>query len=326
MQISVIIPAYNCAATLPAAVESAAEQNFDLKEIIIIDDGSGDSTPAVISSLKEKYGFIKSVRTENGGPAKARNRGIEEASGEFIMFLDSDDTFVPGTFEKISPLLGKNTDMLIFGFRQNFYGRAKDKIYSADGDFDIDIFYKNNLLNQVWNKAYRRDFLNKYGIRFTDYKYGEDRIFNADVLAHSPAVNAIPDVLYNYNIDKSVSLISGYIPEKFDACKEIHKKFSALCGDKSVTDYMFLKNVLSCMTVLYAENCRLTGEEKKEETKRIVTDSLVHETMKNKQNGIATEIIRRIILTQNPSLNLLFAWAVAVCQKKLLPLFLRFRG
>lgn len=323
MQISIIIPAYNCADTIENAVASAAF--YEDTEIIIIDDGSTDSTKEKISELKEKFSCVKSITQPNAGPAKARNAGMDIAQGKYIMFIDSDDTFEPEAVKKVLARLENDTDMLIFGFRQNFFGRAEDKIYSLSSPFDIDEYYKNNLLNQVWNKAYRRDFLNRNNIRFKDYRYGEDRIFNAEILDRKPEVKTIPDVLYNYNIDKSVSLISGYIPEKFDACKVIHSYYSELCTDTSASSYMFLKNILSCMTVLFADNCKLTAKEKKTKIREILSDSAVVESMQIKQQSKATEIIRKIIKTGNVNLNYLFSYSVAFCQKHFLPLFLQFR-
>ena len=324
MLLSVIIPAYNCKDTLSAAVNSVAE-NFKDTEIIIIDDGSTDETPSVINNLKKSYSCIVTERIKNSGPANARNFGISKASGDFIMFLDSDDSFIKKTYETVTHNLSDDTDLLIFGFRQNFYGRAEDKIYSLSSPFSVDEYYRNNLLNQVWNKAYKREFLIKNNILFKDYRYGEDRIFNADVLKNSPTVKAIPDVLYNYNIDKSVSLISGYIPEKFDACKEINRYYADLCEDKSTADYMFLKNIMSCMTVLFADNCSLTVKEKKGVIKNIISDADVKKAMGSKQNSTANEIIRKIIKTENVNLNFLFAFSVAFIQKHFLSLFLKFR-
>ncbi|MBR5497607.1 MAG: glycosyltransferase family 2 protein [Clostridia bacterium] len=322
MQLSIIIPAYNCADTIENAVASAAFCQDS--EIIIIDDGSSDSTPEKINQLKEKHQNIKIVRQENSGPAAARNNGISIAQGKYVMFIDSDDTFEP-EITKVLSETEKDTDMLIFGFRQNFQSRAEDKVYSLTSPFSIDEYYRNNLLNQVWNKVYRRDFINSNNIRFKDYRYGEDRIFNAEILRLQPVVKAIPDVLYNYNIDKNVSLISGYIPEKFDACKVIHSYYSALCSDKNVSNYMFLKNVLSCMTVLFAGNCKLTTSQKKQQIKNIIKDSCVIEAMKTKQLSVAGEIIRKVIATGNANLNYLLAFSVAFCQKHFLPLFLKFR-
>lgn len=325
MLISVIIPAYNCSGTLVSAVESVV-CGFDDIEIIIIDDGSVDSTPAVISSLKEKYSFIKSKRIKNSGPANARNEGIKTASGDYIMFIDSDDSYEKSIFSIVAPLLASSPDILIFGFRQRFAEQADDKIYSLNEPFNIDLYYKNNLLNQVWNKVYKREFLLKNNIYFKDYKYGEDRIFNADALKCNPSVITVPDVLYNYNIDKSVSLISGYEPKKFTACKEIYNNFSTLCKSSDVPRYMFLKNILSCMTVMFADNCRLTKAEKKAEINKILSDNSVKESMCEKLDGTAVNIVRKIIKTGSVTLNYSFAKCVAICQKKFLPLFLKFRG
>lgn len=322
--LSVIIPAYNCKDTLSATVFSVAE-NFKDTEIIIIDDGSADETPSVIDDLKSIYSCIVTKRIQNSGPANARNEGLKLAQGDFVMFIDSDDTFERNTFKTVSEALTPDTDLLIFGFRQNFLGRAEDKIYSSDAPFTTDEYYKNNLLNQVWNKGYRREFLINNNIFFRDYRYGEDRIFNAEVLGHSPVVKAVADVLYNYNIDKSVSLISGYIPEKFDACKIINRHYSGLCRDKATADYMFLKNIVSCMTVLFADNCKLTVKEKKAVIKRIISDEDVKNAMESKQDSTANEIIRKIIKTENVNINYLFAFSVAFIQKHFLPVFLKFR-
>ncbi len=324
MLLSVIIPAYNCKATLSAAVISVAE-NFKDTEIIIIDDGSTDITPDVIDSLKTHYSCISSKRITNSGPANARNEGIKLAAGEFVMFIDSDDTFEESTFRAVSENLDKDTDMLIFGFRQNFMGRAEDRIYSLDSPFTVDEYYKNNLLNQVWNKAYKKDFLLNNNILFENYKYGEDRIFNADVLSRNPVVKTIPDVLYNYNIDKSVSLISGYIPEKFDACRKINSIYRKLCTDSRTTDYMFLKNIVSCMTVLFADNCKLSSKEKKAVIKKIISDIDVKKAVESAQDSTANEIIRKIIGTENVFLNFILAYGIAFIQKHLLPVFLKFR-
>lgn len=322
MQLSIIIPAYNCSETLKNAVSSVI--GYDDTEIIIVNDGSTDSTSEIISQLECKYKNIVSINQQNSGPAKARNEGIKIAKGKHIMFLDSDDTFTNGAIDTVLSSLTDNIDMLIFGFKQNFSGRAGDKIYSLNSPFSVDEFYKNNLLNQVWNKAYRKSFITNNNICFSDYRYGEDRIFNANVLYANPTVKSIPNVLYNYNIDKSVSLISGYIPEKFDACKVIHSYYSKLCKS-DVSNFMFMKNILSCMTVLFADNCKLTNKQKRQKIKEIVNDPVVTTSMNDKQQGFANEIVRRIIKTSNIQLNYIFAYSVAFCQKNMLPLFLKFR-
>ena len=91
-KVSVIVPCFNRATLLPRALESIFAQTFKDYEVIVVDDGSTDDTPQV---MKQYNGRVQYIRKENGGSASARNRGIEEAKGEYIAFLDSDDYWTP---------------------------------------------------------------------------------------------------------------------------------------------------------------------------------------------------------------------------------------
>jgi glycosyltransferase involved in cell wall biosynthesis len=95
VSISVIIPAYNSAAYIEAALQSALEQTYPPSEIIVIDDGSADDTAAKAGSYP-----VRVLRQRNGGPAAARNAGIREATGEWIAFLDADDSWIPEKLER----------------------------------------------------------------------------------------------------------------------------------------------------------------------------------------------------------------------------------
>lgn len=101
--ISVVIPAYNYARTLARAVESVCAQLDGVPaELIVIDDGSTDETPAVIAALQAAHpGRLRAIRKENGGLASVRNLGIREAAGKYLVFLDADDEMAPGALEAI---------------------------------------------------------------------------------------------------------------------------------------------------------------------------------------------------------------------------------
>ncbi len=101
--ISVVIPAYNYALTLPRAVESVLLQlDTAVAELIVIDDGSSDDTPRVIETLLTSHpGRFRALRKENGGLASVRNRGIREAKGTYLVFLDADDEMVSGALEAL---------------------------------------------------------------------------------------------------------------------------------------------------------------------------------------------------------------------------------
>ena len=102
---SVIIPAYNSAATIGNAIDSAISQEPDSPEIIIVDDGSTDGT----SSMLERYRFaVKVIDQKNSGPSVARNAGVAEANGEFVALLDADDTWLPGRLHQTVSAFEKN--------------------------------------------------------------------------------------------------------------------------------------------------------------------------------------------------------------------------
>lgn len=143
-RVSVVIPAYNSAQYLGEAVQSIFDQTFDDYEIIVVDDGSTDNT----RDLVESYGGrVRYVHQENGGASKARNRGIAEARGAYIAFLDADDCWEPDKLEKQVSLLERNPNLgMVFtdavGFDENGLlprmGRKKSLL--LDGDVACNIF------------------------------------------------------------------------------------------------------------------------------------------------------------------------------------------
>lgn len=131
--ISVIIPAYNYAGTLPRAIESVMAQLHEISaELIVIDDGSQDSTPEVIEKLLVAHqGRFRAIRKENGGLASVRNRGIEEAKGEYLIFLDADDEMAPGALSAFKQHLHENPEsrMVIGGHRAvSENGKSRDHL------------------------------------------------------------------------------------------------------------------------------------------------------------------------------------------------------
>lgn len=90
-KISVIVPVYNAERFLRECLDSVVSQDYVAKEVLLIDDGSTDSSGSICDEYAQRYSFIRVIHKKNGGPSAARNTGIEEASGEWVIFLDSDD-------------------------------------------------------------------------------------------------------------------------------------------------------------------------------------------------------------------------------------------
>ncbi|AWT08733.1 glycosyltransferase family 2 protein [Stutzerimonas frequens] len=117
--ISIVIPAYNYAKTLPRAVESVIAQLSESSELLVIDDGSTDETPAVLADLQDKHpGLFRAIRKPNGGLSSVRNRGIAEAKGTYLVFLDADDELAPDALRLLSEHLVQHpqTRMVIGGY------------------------------------------------------------------------------------------------------------------------------------------------------------------------------------------------------------------
>lgn len=118
LRISVVIPAYNYARTLPRAVESVlAQLGEGSAELLVIDDGSTDATPQVLESLQGQHpGRFRALRKANGGLSSVRNRGIVEAVGQYLIFLDADDEMAPGALAALSQHIDTHPDSrLIIG-------------------------------------------------------------------------------------------------------------------------------------------------------------------------------------------------------------------
>ncbi len=106
--VSVVIPAWNSAGTLPRAIDSVLAQTWEPREIIVVDDGGTDATPALLAGYGER---VRVFSQANGGPASARNRGLSEARGQYVAFLDADDHWLPEKLERQVALLDARPDI-----------------------------------------------------------------------------------------------------------------------------------------------------------------------------------------------------------------------
>lgn len=212
MKFSVIIPAYNCEKTLEATVESVRVSGLKDYEILLVDDGAQDGTPALCDRLCAQYPEVRCIHQENAGVSAARNRGITAAQGEYLWFADADDTVDAGALTHAAEIaLEQQPDMLIFGLSFDYYHRGKcyrreelvwpqERMLSADelrGVFQE--LYACNALTPVWNKLFRRAVIVGSGVRFhEDRILMEDLLFVLEVLAHCGRVYCLPEVIYRY--------------------------------------------------------------------------------------------------------------------------------
>lgn len=181
-KVSVIIPAYNSAQFIAETLDSLVNQTLKDIEVIIVNDGSTDGTQKIVDAYCEKYGIFKSFIKENGGVSSARNYGLEKATGEYVVFLDADDTYTEKSLEAFYETAERTGADIVLGRIMNFgkdiaskYNAFADRLASMES---VTTFTKILLWNfLVGNKCYRRQRLVESGVRFPEYKYSEEGAF-----------------------------------------------------------------------------------------------------------------------------------------------------
>lgn len=227
-KVSIIIPTYNYADYVITAIDSALNQSYDNKEIIVVDDGSTDNSASI---LTEKYGRrICLIQQENQGVSAARNKGISVANGEFILPLDSDDWIDPMYLVLTVPMMSDpkvgivSTDYMKFGvdnFYVNTYHITLEQEIDGNG-IPICSLIRRKAFDQT--PGYTRAFVNAAGnTRALGY---EDWNLWLDILKRGWKMETVNKPLFNYRT-KSFSMWNpappgGVSPEAFAALKRLH--------------------------------------------------------------------------------------------------------
>ena len=216
--ISIIIPIYNVSQYLNECIQSVVNQSYKDFECILIDDGSSDGSEMICDQWAQKDSRIKVIHQSNQGVSKARNRGIAEAQGEYITFIDSDDWIDPNYLNELfQPIEKYNVDLVVCGLQQQYnngtfqnysYKKKKIKIEKQFTNEFTDI-NKQFLLFGPVIKLYRKSIIQKHNIHFPpEYTYGEDLLFNYSYLEYVKAIYIVDQCLYHYRIIGSGTLSS----------------------------------------------------------------------------------------------------------------------
>lgn len=223
-KISIIIPVYNGEKYIRKCLNSIINQNYENKEIIIVNDCSNDNTKNICENYTQKYGYIKLINLPNNqGVSSARNIGIDKASGKYISFIDADDEIIGELYKDISILLEhEEYDLIIFGSNHISKNKIKEEVTLqekkyinkneiVDYLYNIDIKQKPRVLNVIWNKIYSKEVIQENNLRFReDIDLGEDFIFNCNYFKHINRIFDIKKCYYNYYVKKSNNLTTKF--------------------------------------------------------------------------------------------------------------------
>ena len=212
MKISFIIPVYNCKDYLSACVDSIRAVNAEDYEILLIDDGSTDESGAICDDLADNFPEVRVVHQANAGASAARNRGLDQACGDRVVFIDADDTIEAKAMRAmIRDERFCHADLILYHLSFDFYRkqtcyRSVQTGYPHDGWMDketwTDMLYSMfncDSLTSACTKVFNRAMLEKYGLRFrTDMILYEDFEFVLRYMRHCDTIWNVPQAIYHY--------------------------------------------------------------------------------------------------------------------------------
>lgn len=206
VKLSVIIPIYNVEKYLNQTLETIRRQTFTDFECIMINDGSTDDSEKIINKYcAEDHRFRCIHHTNSQGAGPSRNDGLKEAKGSFIYFMDSDDTIEVDTFADNLVLFEDSTAIVMFGHEDIKNGTVvrtsnltERKIHASDFSNQFISLMKTGAMYTIWNKIYRKSFLDENDLWFGDEKRGQDYLFNLRVYQNTPEIIINSDIYYHY--------------------------------------------------------------------------------------------------------------------------------
>lgn len=259
-KISIVVPIYNVENYLNKCINSLLEQTYKKIEIILVNDGSTDSSSTICEKYKIYDNRIKIVHKKNGGLSDARNIGIEKSEGDYILFVDSDDYIDKDSCEKFINILKNKTADIITGNARKIQNKISSLIQYSQSEFSLSMsgekFLKKELKNgtmhmAVWLNLYKREFLINKNLKFKKGLLHEDEEFTPRAFLKATSVISTKILFYNYVVrTNSITTTKNLEKNAYDIlkiCTELHKiyilvedkELNQLLRDNLVTKYLY---------------------------------------------------------------------------------------
>ena len=277
-KISVIVPVYNTEKFLHRCIDSVLVQTYKDFELLLIDDGSKDSSGAICDEYAEKDARVRVFHKENGGVSSARNLGLDNAKGEWITFVDADDWVDDCWLQSINSEVYRHSDTDIIRYGYNCYNeegvflesvRAECTMIADNPEQFIVYSESNKYYEMVWNSAFRTTLVSNIRFR-TDIQWSEDYLFMYECFACARKMLILDCALYHYrnrtdglSREASPEKIIRAIGDNYSACIPLLK--SSFEKRKKKKNYLYHSN--KAVSMLYTD--KQTTYDKRAELSRI---------------------------------------------------------
>ncbi|MFI9251350.1 CDP-glycerol glycerophosphotransferase family protein [Streptomyces sp. NPDC053069] len=233
---SLIVPCFKVQGFLRECLDSVLLQSFNDFELIAVDDRSPDGCGAILDEYAERDPRVKVLHLpENVGLGRARNAGMPHATGDYLFFLDSDDTLTPGALQAITDRLAeaRDPDVLVFDYARTYWwgGTRRNVLAHVLGEAGPDTFTADefpqilDLLMVVWNKVYRRRFVESEGFRFPPGYY-EDTPWTFPAMLSARRIATLDRICVNYRQRRQGSILSTTSRKHFDIHDQYERVFA----------------------------------------------------------------------------------------------------
>lgn len=293
-KVSVIVPVYNVENELKTCIESIISQSHENWELWLIDDGSTDKSPMLCDEYEKRDSRIHVLHKENGGVSAARNSGLQQVTGEYVLFVDSDDYLEKQALEKmVAEAEDKTADVVLCGF---FYRVMHDNSVVenvADASFAGDnkelaktVFagvFEKDLINPPWNKLIKRSVLQENNLQFNEaYSILEDLSFSVQLLEKCSKVVIMKEALYNYVYKEQNNLVHKFHSNFFeallffDACMSKYSSQVAEPEMERIRHHFFCRKTLMFLRKIYKVS-GFSNKQKYSELRRICSNEHLQE-------------------------------------------------
>lgn len=262
MKLSIIVPVYNVRPFLEDCLASLVNQTVKDYELILVDDGSSDGSAEIIERYAKSYPkLIKTLRVENGGQGRARNFGIDMASGEFLGFVDSDDWVVPEMYEKLIARAEETDADLVYCDLMGSYADGRTEYLPC-------VLHQNKMsaAGSACNKLFRRQLVGD--VRFPTGLWYEDFSFSAKLLMKTERIEYVREALYVYRCGQESTMHNNNAKKNLDIIEIMDglESFIRTAGTRDDFEFLLINHVLlDSINRIYS----LDSPEKKESIARL---------------------------------------------------------
>lgn len=299
--VTVIIPIYNSGPYLSACLRSVCDQEYGNLEILLIDDGSTDDSAQICAAFAAQDARIQYIRKENGGVSSARNVGLEAATGEYILFVDSDDTITP---DCVARLVAPGADMAIAGA-----GERRTLSGEQIAPYFAEHYLQSGIVARIAPKLLRRHIVTH---RFDEsVSFGEDLLFNISAFEHAASVALLPETLYHYRTDNPTALTARRRLGDFEAMR---KCYARACGYLQRSGYADLTNI--AYRFYYYAVALLVKQPDRALAEQICSDAQMRQAVRRMRPRTAADRLLRFAICHGLAPLLLLAARLRAAQKK----------